>query len=274
MTPPAGGAAPAGAPTPDGAPAGLPAAPPYVAPPVGWVYYPPPGTTPGQPVLPPQPGQPVPPGWVYYPPPGWPPAGQVPAAGTAAPTGQGQTPTGQTGQTQPTGAPIKPAAAKPDTRADGRPDAAGLMDRRARRERLEQELRNLTPEQRDSLVKLNRMVLYFGGLMLLAMLGLFMPLPWPALGMVALAAAVVMGVVGIVRAQKVPMGRGAVMYLALGLGLAATLAFYAMGLLVTWGPQWDYQQCLSDAQTVQGRDACVSTLQNQTANLWNRLIGR
>jgi hypothetical protein len=173
------------------------------------------------------------------------------------------------GQNAPQGAPNQPPPPP-----GGGATPPNPFSRAARRERMEQELRALTGPQREALMKVNRMVVYFGLLALGAMITLSLSLPWPAVGMALLVAATVVGIVAIRKASSVPLARGAVLYLALGLGLVGMFAIYAFGLILTWGPQWEYQRCLNDAQTVQGQDACAAEFKNSTQNLWTGLLGQ
>jgi hypothetical protein len=133
-------------------------------------------------------------------------------------------------------------------------------DRDARRARMTKALESLTKEQRENLVKVNRSVLYFGASALGAMIGISLPLPWPIVGIALLILAVVIAIRGIVRAQKTPMAGTVILYLALGLGMCAMFGLYAVGIAATWPEQWEYQQCVSEAQTVQGQESCASIL--------------
>jgi hypothetical protein len=136
------------------------------------------------------------------------------------------------------------------------------------------ELEALGPEDRERLVRVNRQVLFFGACALGAMFSMSLPLPWPALGVVLLVLAVVLAIRGLVTANGLPLASGASLYLGLGLGMCAMFALYAVGLAATWGEQWDYQQCVTQSQTVQGRDACTSQYKQDTQNMFSDLFQR
>lgn len=147
-------------------------------------------------------------------------------------------------------------------------------DRAAKREKLQQELKALKQEQKQDLVRVNRFVLGFGGLALVAMIALSLPLPWPAAGFLALVAAAVLAIRGIRLARRTPLAGGAVMYLALGLGLLGMFTLYSIPLITTWEEQWDYQQCVAQTQTIEGRDACFAAYEKATEADWRQLLQR
>ncbi|MDR1187692.1 MAG: YIP1 family protein [Bifidobacteriaceae bacterium] len=171
---------------------------------------------------------------------------------------------------------------RPDDQAepDGRPDPpqgpsgrrSASQDRAAKRAQLERDLKALTPEQKQQLTRVNRFVLGFGAGALAAMIGLTLPLPWPALGLVALVVSVIVGARGIVLAHRLPLTRGAVIYLSMGLGLLAMFAVYSVPLVLTWGDQWEYQQCLEQTQTIEGQDACLTEFEKATKADWKNIL--
>jgi hypothetical protein len=145
-------------------------------------------------------------------------------------------------------------------------------DRAKRRATMAKALADLTPEQRANLASVNRSILYFGVTALGAMIGISLPLPWPAVGVALLVLAIVIAIRGIAKAQKTPMAGTAILYLALGLGMCAMFAIYAVSIAATWPQQWDYQQCVAQSQTVQGQDACRATLQETTKDRWSTTL--
>ncbi|MDR2378906.1 MAG: hypothetical protein LBD70_05740 [Bifidobacteriaceae bacterium] len=133
-------------------------------------------------------------------------------------------------------------------------------------------MRALTPEQKKSLMRVNRHVFGFGAAALATMIGLTLPLPWPALGLAAMALALVLAIKGIVLARRTPMGKGVIVYLAMGIGLLATFALYSIPLLVTWADQWEYQQCRSQALTIEGEDACLARFEEAAKSDWATIL--
>jgi hypothetical protein len=129
-----------------------------------------------------------------------------------------------------------------------------------------------TTEQKERLKKVNRHVIWFGFLSLVTMICLILPLPWPAVAFVALPVALVVAIRGIVLARRDQLTKGATVYLAFGLALLGVFGLYTIPLLITWGPQWDYQQCLQQAVTIEGRDACLTAFEQATKPDWTRLL--
>jgi hypothetical protein len=130
----------------------------------------------------------------------------------------------------------------------------------------------LTPDQRQQLTRVNRLVLGFGLGALVAMIGLTLPLPWPVLGLVALAGSAALAIKGIALAHRTPLARGVVVYLSMGLALLAMFTLYSIPLLLTWGERWEYQQCLGQTQTIEGQDACTDQYEKATKSNWANLI--
>jgi hypothetical protein len=147
-------------------------------------------------------------------------------------------------------------------------------DRAAKREKLQQELKALKQDQKRDLLRVNRIVLGFGGLALVAMITLSLPLPWPAAGLLALIVAAVLAIRGIRLARRTPLAGGAVMYLALGLGLLGMFSLYSIPLVTTWGEQWEYQQCVAQTQTIEGRDDCFAAYEKATEADWRQILQR
>jgi hypothetical protein len=145
-------------------------------------------------------------------------------------------------------------------------------DREAKREDLERQVKALSPAKKRDLVRVNRFVVGFGLLALVAMIALTMPLPWPGPGLAALIVAVAVAVRGIRLARRTPLGNGAVMYLSLGLALLGMFTVYSIPMVTTWEEQWDYQQCLSQTQTIEGQDACRAAYEKATADDWSRVL--
>jgi hypothetical protein len=147
-------------------------------------------------------------------------------------------------------------------------------DRSARREDLQRQLKELKPGEKRDLVRVNRLMLGFGVVALLAMISLSLPLPWPVAGLAGLVAGAVLAIRGIRLARRTPLAGGAVLYLALGLGLLGMFSLYSIPLVATWGEQWDYQQCLGQTQTIAGRDACYDSYREATEADWRRITQR
>jgi hypothetical protein len=159
---------------------------------------------------------------------------------------------------------------KRQSKDDARRRAA--TDRQAKREELQRAVKALSPAKKRDLVSVNRFVMGFGLLALVAMISLTMPLPWPAVGLVALIIAVVTAIRGIRLARRTPMGNGAVMYLSLGLALLGMFTLYSIPLATTWEEQWEYQQCLEQTQTIEGQDTCLAAYEKATKDDWGRLF--
>ncbi|MDR2114170.1 MAG: hypothetical protein LBO75_02705 [Bifidobacteriaceae bacterium] len=170
--------------------------------------------------------------------------------------------------------PPAPPVREPDPPRSGKDEARerAQKDREQKRAELEKELKALTAEQRAELARVNRHVLGFGAAAMAAMVALILPLPWPALGIAALIGAVIVALRGIVLARRIPLARGAIMYLSLGLSLLGVFMLYSVPLLFTWEDQWNYQQCVEQTQTIQGQDTCLDTLEKATKNNWQRLL--
>lgn len=145
-------------------------------------------------------------------------------------------------------------------------------DRASRRARLIQEIRDLPKEQRDKLRRVNRLVLYCMSATLGAVLTLSMPLPWPALGIAFVVFTVVVAIRGLVMALKTPLAQGSIVFFAMGLAMSALFTFYSVGLVMTWQQHWDYQRCLSQAQTVQGQDQCTAQFKDATESILTNLL--
>jgi hypothetical protein len=154
------------------------------------------------------------------------------------------------------------------------PNRDARAERAAKRAELERELKALTPEQRQSLARVNRFVFGFGLCALVMMVTLTMRLPWPAIGLAALVAAIVVGIRGIILARTVPLAKGVVVYLSLGLALVGLFAVYSVPLIVTWSDQWRYQQCLNQTQTIQGQDSCRDEFEEATEVGWSNFLRR
>jgi hypothetical protein len=148
----------------------------------------------------------------------------------------------------------------------------GRIDRAAKRAQLERDLKALTPEQKKQVVRVNRYVFGFGIGALAAMIGLNLPVPWPVLGLAALVVSAVVAVKGLILAHRTPLARGAVVYLAMGLGLLSLFALYSIPLIITWSDQLDYRDCLSQTQTIEGQDACRDQFQEATKADWTRIL--
>ncbi|MDR3107391.1 MAG: hypothetical protein LBU05_04235 [Bifidobacteriaceae bacterium] len=121
-------------------------------------------------------------------------------------------------------------------------------------------------------MRVNRYVFGFGIAALTAMIGLTTTVPWPILGLAALIGSAVIGIRGIMIARRVPLARGAIIYLGMGLGLLAMFALYSIPLVITWGDQWEYQQCLRQTQTIEGEDACRTQFEEATKADWTRIL--
>ncbi|MDR0593804.1 MAG: hypothetical protein LBG60_11220 [Bifidobacteriaceae bacterium] len=173
---------------------------------------------------------------------------------------------------QPTESPEPPPPTGPQgphgPQGPRRPDS----DRAARRAQIERELKAMTPEQKRDLVRVNRFVFGFGAGALVTMIGLTLPLPWPVLGLAALVVSLILAIRGIALARRVPLARGVIVYLAMGLGLLGMFAVYSIPLIITWGDQWEYQQCLGQTQTIEGQDACRAQLEQATKSDWASLL--
>jgi hypothetical protein len=97
------------------------------------------------------------------------------------------------------------------------------------------------------------------------------PLPWSAAGVALVVGAIVLGVVGIRRARRVPGGRAAVTSFGIGLAFAAMLLLYFGLLAVQWPAQWEYQRCQGRALTEEAADACVTEYRRDSQSILNRV---
>jgi hypothetical protein len=195
----------------------------------------------------------------------------VPDQNPRPPLGGGDPP-GKTGQPD---RPPESDQSQPDKgqAAKDRPvKERSAKDRAAKREEFERTLKSLTADQKRELGRVNRFVLGFGGLALVTMIALTMPLPWPAVGLVAMLTALIVAIRGIRAARRTPLAGGAVTYLTLGLVLLGMFAFYCIPLVTTWEEQWDYQRCLEQTQTIEGADACRAAFEKATESDWRRLL--
>ncbi|MDR1428509.1 MAG: hypothetical protein LBJ08_12265 [Bifidobacteriaceae bacterium] len=122
-------------------------------------------------------------------------------------------------------------------------------------------------------MQLGRVILWFG-LSALAAFGLTMaPLPWSMLGVVCVLAAIVLAIVGIARARRLPGGRPAMASLGIGLVFASLMLFYSALMAVQWPAQWDYQRCLGKALTQEAEDTCLVDYQQDSMTLVTGLLG-
>jgi hypothetical protein len=162
-----------------------------------------------------------------------------------------------------------PANGRDEPARGGKPTPTTRADRRAE---IERDLKSLTPEQKKELARLNRFVFSFGVGALVAMVGLSLPVPWPAIGLAALVFSAVLAIRGIKLARRTPLARGVIVYLSMGLGLLAMFSVYATPVVITWGEQLRYQQCLRQTQTIEGADACRDKLEQATKSDWTRIL--
>ena len=145
-------------------------------------------------------------------------------------------------------------------------------DKAARRARLIKQLKELPTEDRQKLAKVNRLVLYCMATTIAAMVTLSLPLPWPAIGMVLAITTVVLALTGLVKASKVPLAQSSMLFFGMGLAMSAIFALYSLGLIMTWTQQWEYQQCLSQAQTVTGQDQCTAQFKDATKSQFGDML--
>ncbi|MDR1633454.1 MAG: hypothetical protein LBS27_00690 [Bifidobacteriaceae bacterium] len=145
-------------------------------------------------------------------------------------------------------------------------------DRAAKRAQFERDMKALTPEHKQNLMRVNRYVFGFGAGALVSMIGLTLPLPWPAVGLAAIVASLVLAIRGIILAKRTPLAKGVVVYLAMGVALLGMFAIYSVPLIITWGDQWEYQQCVGQTQTIEGQDACQAQLEQATKSDWAKIL--
>lgn len=90
---------------------------------------------------------------------------------------------------------------------------------------------------------------------------LSLPWPWALLPGLLCLAALVLGIVALVKVRSAKV-RGAVTpVLVVGLVLAAFLTLAASGQVVLWREYSAYTQCMEGALTEQAKDSCVAQLE-------------
>ena len=107
-----------------------------------------------------------------------------------------------------------------------------------------------------------RWVRRFGLLLLVAMgLGLVaLPWPWPLLSGVLCLAALVLGIVALVKVRRSKVRGAMTPVLVVGLVLAAVMGTTSLSQVVFWREYGAYSQCIGSAITEQARDACGARL--------------
>jgi hypothetical protein len=133
-------------------------------------------------------------------------------------------------------------------------------------------LKALSPEEREQLRQVSRRGMWFTAELFGALIAVTMPLPWPVLSLGLLILAIVTAARTLPLAKANPLARGNAPFLVLGIVVASVFTVYALASVVTWPARWDYEQCLSRAQTIAGREACVAEYSDSTRALLDRLI--
>lgn len=110
-----------------------------------------------------------------------------------------------------------------------------------------------------------RPVMWFSVVLLAALWLSLTRSPWPlplVPGLLALAA-IVLGIVGLVRMRRARMGGAMTVLVVLGLGLAATMALLTSVQAILWPLYADFYDCLDRALTHRAEDACVTRLEER-----------
>ncbi|MBZ2197703.1 hypothetical protein [Occultella gossypii] len=151
-------------------------------------------------------------------------------------------------------APPDPSRPKPDpdrhsARRPGLPSGARIgTDRRAEPPRPAP-----TPEQ---LIEISRSVMFFGLLLLAAVLTSGLPIPWQVAAPVFAAGAIVVGLRTMGRIRRAGVRGMISVFLTGGMVLSALMLFSSVTLLSLWPAQVERQQCLDSALTIAAQDRC------------------
>jgi len=103
------------------------------------------------------------------------------------------------------------------------------------------------------------------GLTLVVALGLglvSLPWPWLLLPGVLCVAALVVGIVALVKVRGAKVRGSVTPVLVVGLVLAAFMSLAASGQVVLWREYGAYSECMAGAITQQAKDSCIAQLQH------------
>lgn len=108
-----------------------------------------------------------------------------------------------------------------------------------------------------------RWVRVFGALLVLALgLGLVsLPWPWLLLPGLLCVAALVTGIVALVKVRGAKIRGSLTPVLVLGIVLSAFMSLAASGQVVLWREYGAYTECMAGAITEQAKDSCVAQLE-------------
>jgi hypothetical protein len=160
---------------------------------------------------------------------------------------------------------------QPDKSTGPTPPGQDRGETRTPRDRRAGRAANLTPAQKQAFAQLGRIITWFSGCVFAAFGLTLAPLPWSVLGVVLVVAATGLGVVGIVRARRLPGGGPVATSFGIGLAFTALLLAYCALLAMQWPAQWHYQRCQHRALTEAARDACLVDYQRDSQAIVNRL---
>lgn len=122
---------------------------------------------------------------------------------------------------------------------------------------------NPTPE----MIAAGKMSLYFAVLILGAILTSELNLPWKVSALVFGAAALVAGIIAMVRAVKAKM-RGSIFgFLSLGLVLTVIVTLTQVWAIALWPWQSNYETCLDNAITDQAHHKCITDYEDHLNTL-------
>ncbi len=124
--------------------------------------------------------------------------------------------------------------------------------------------RTATPaEPRTDAARLGGAVRSFALSMLAAVIASGLALPWSLGALVFTLAALVLGVLAMRLAVKMKAGTAPVVWLSLGLALAAVTLLVQVVWIALWPVKWDYERCQDAAITLSAQDACDTGLRER-----------
>lgn len=121
-----------------------------------------------------------------------------------------------------------------------------------------------TDEELKSAKTIIRLFVYS---IILALLASYLELPWKVAAPVLGIAALVLGIVGLVKAVRCGFPRLLRVGLAMGLGAALVLTVSTGALVALWPVTAEYETCTSQALTVRAENQCEQTYQDKLQEL-------
>ncbi|TDE97582.1 hypothetical protein EXU48_05215 [Occultella glacieicola] len=127
-----------------------------------------------------------------------------------------------------------------------------------------------SPEQ---LVEISRSVMFFGLLLLAAVLTSGLPIPWQVAAPLFAGGAIVIGLRTLGKIRRFGVRGMITVFLTGGMVLSALLLFSSVTLLSLWPAQVERQQCLDSALTIAAQDRCEQRFNEAVADRYGTSTG-